>query len=106
MHRADLRDCASTGERCARKRARTVRRGADGKGPTDNGRYLAGGLPYLALVLVGREGQGLDLEAVRRPQQPVEVDAERVRGELGVQAGAQAPEGVGVMATEVELLGQ
>ena len=44
MQRADPRDCASTGERCAGKPARTVRRGADGTGPCL--RYLAGGLPY------------------------------------------------------------
>src|SRR5215210_3323813 len=46
MPSADLRDCPSTGEPCAAKAARTVRRGADGKGPGN--RYLAGGLPYFA----------------------------------------------------------
>jgi len=44
MQSADPPDCAVTGERCAWKPARTVRRGADGKGPRL--RYLAGGLPY------------------------------------------------------------
>ena len=46
MPSANLRDCPSTGEPCAAKAACTVRRGANGKGPTGNGRYLAGGLPY------------------------------------------------------------
>ena len=44
MQRADLPDYPPTGERCAWKPARTVRRGADGTGPCT--RYLAGGLPY------------------------------------------------------------
>ena len=59
---------------------------------------------YWALVLVG-EGEGLDLEPVGVPQQAVEVEAEGVGGELGVEPGAQAREGMGVMTGEAELLG-
>jgi hypothetical protein len=47
MQSADLPDYTPTGERCAWKPARTVRRGADGKGPGN--RYLAGGLPYFTV---------------------------------------------------------
>jgi hypothetical protein len=52
------------------------------------------------------EGRGLEVQEVGVAEQPVEVEAERVRRQLGVQPGAQPREGLGVMGREAELRGQ
>src|SRR5438445_792260 len=46
MRNADAETTAETGEPCAVKVARTVRRGAVGKGLLNREQHLAGGLPY------------------------------------------------------------
>ena len=56
-------------------------------------------------MLVG-ERQRLDLEPVGIAQQVVEGEAEGMRGELRREAGAQTPEGMGMVASEAELRGQ
>lgn len=56
-------------------------------------------------MLVG-ESERLDLESLGVSEEAIEVEAEGVRGELGVEPGAEAPERVGLMGGEAELLRQ
>ena len=51
-----------------------------------------------------REGEGLDLEDIVFSKEAVEVEAEGVSGQLGVQAGGEARKRVGVVDLNVELL--
>ena len=51
-----------------------------------------------------RESQGFDLQKVWVSQEPIEINAQRVRGQLGVQTGTQSPECVRVIFLDVELL--
>src|SRR5438874_188192 len=60
---------------------------------------------YSALVLV-RESEGLEMEAVRIPEEAVEVDGEGVSGELAVQAGTEAVERVSVVLLDVQEVGE
>ena len=51
-----------------------------------------------------RGGEGLDLEDIVFSKEAVEVEAEGVSGQLGVQAGGEARKRVGVVDLNVELL--
>ena len=51
-----------------------------------------------------REGQGLDLQVVWLPKQPIDEDTQGMSSQLAVESGAQAPESVGVVRFDVELL--
>ena len=56
-------------------------------------------------MLVG-EGQFLDLQIVMYAHEAVDIDAKGVGGQLGIEAGAQAPESEGMVGFDVELCGQ
>ena len=51
-----------------------------------------------------REGQGLDLQVVWLPKQTVDEDTQGMSSQLAVESGAQAPEGMGMVRFDVELL--
>jgi len=76
--------------------------GTQGANTRDGHRSGAYCTYYLGLMLV-REGKGLDLEDIVLAEQAVEVEAEGVSGEFGVQAGSEARERVGVVDRNVEL---
>ncbi len=50
------------------------------------------------------EGQCLDLQVVWLPKQPVDIDTQGMSSQLAVESGAQAPESMGVVRFDVELL--
>ena len=52
------------------------------------------------------EGQGRELGAVRRPQPPIALAAERVRGQLGVGSRAASLAAVGLVPVKRHLVGQ
>jgi len=52
-----------------------------------------------------RESQGFDLQEVRLAQETIDVNTQGMRGELGIQAGTQAPKGIGMIGFDVKLLG-
>ena len=56
-------------------------------------------------MLVG-EGQFLDLQIVMYAHEAVDIDAKGVGGQLGIEAGAQAPESEGMVGFDVEFCGQ
>ena len=56
--------------------------------------------------MLDREGESLDLQEVRIAQQAIDVDAYRMRGQLGIQSGTQSPKGMRVIDLDVELLRQ
>ena len=51
-----------------------------------------------------RESQGLDLQVVWLPKQPVDKDTQGMSSQLGVESGTQTPESMGVVRFDVELL--
>ncbi len=44
-----------------------------------------------------RESQGFDLQEIWLAQQTIDVDTQRMSGQLAVQTGTQAPKGMGVV---------
>ena len=50
------------------------------------------------------EGQGLDLQEVWLPKQPIDKDTHGMSSQLAVEPGAQTPESMGVVRFDVELL--
>jgi hypothetical protein len=50
------------------------------------------------------EGQGLDLQMVGFPEQPVDADTQGMSSQLAVESGAQAPESMGAVRFDVEPL--
>ncbi len=53
-------------------------------------------------MLVGKS-QGFDLQEFRLGQQTIDVNAQRMSSQLAVQAGTQAPEGMGVILLDAQL---
>jgi hypothetical protein len=51
-------------------------------------------------MLVG-ESQGFDLQKVLPSHQTIEVDTQRMRGQLGIEPGTQAPKGMGMVDLDV-----
>ena len=56
--------------------------------------------------MLDREGEWLDVKEVSLTQETIDVDAQSMSSQLGVQTGAQTPEGVSMVLLHVELLGQ
>ena len=56
--------------------------------------------------MLNRKSESLDLEEGRLTEQTIDVDAQRMRCEFGVEASAQTPEGVSVIDFNVELIGE
>ena len=56
--------------------------------------------------MLDRKGKSLDLQEVWTAQEAIDMDAQRVCCQFGVQSGTQAPEGVSVIGLNVELVGQ
>ncbi len=52
------------------------------------------------------ESERFDLQEVRLSQQPVEIQAQGVGSQFGVQPGAQAPEGMGMVDFDMKLVGE
>jgi hypothetical protein len=50
------------------------------------------------------EGQGLDLQVIWLPKQPIAKITQGMSSQLAVESGAQTPESVGVVRLDVELL--
>lgn len=53
-----------------------------------------------------RESQGFDLQEVRLAQETIDINAQGMSGEFGVQTGTQAPKRMGMIGFNVELLSQ
>ena len=56
--------------------------------------------------MLNRKRQGLDLQESWLADQAVEIDTQGVCGEFGVEARAQAPEGMGMIDFNLELAGE
>ncbi len=56
--------------------------------------------------MLDRKGQGLDLQEGRFADQAVEIDTQGMGSELGVEASAQAPEGMRMINFNTELTGE
>ena len=56
--------------------------------------------------MLDRESKSLDPQKVRIAQQAIDVDAYRMRSQLGIQSGTQSPKGMGVIDFDVELFRQ
>ena len=56
----------------------------------------------LGLMLV-RESQGFDLQEIRVSKEAIEINAQGMCSQLGVQTGTQPPERVGMVLLDVEL---
>jgi hypothetical protein len=56
-------------------------------------------------LMPDRKGKGLDLQEVRITQQAIDIDAQRMCCQLGVQPGTQAPKGMGMIDLNAELVG-
>ena len=56
--------------------------------------------------MLDRESQRLDLQEGRLAEQTVEVEAQGMCGQFGVEASAQTPEGMGMVDFDVELIGK
>jgi hypothetical protein len=57
-------------------------------------------------LIRNRESERLDLQELRPSEEPVEINAECVCGQFGIHSGPQAPEGVGMVDFDVELVGK
>ncbi len=57
-------------------------------------------------MLVVGKGESLDLKEVGLTQQAIDVNTKGVSGEFGVETGAQAPKGRGVIGFDVQVFGQ
>ena len=55
---------------------------------------------------LGWKGQGLDAQPLGIAQQAIEINTQRVGGQLGIQPSTQPPKAVGVVGLDLELLGQ
>lgn len=60
---------------------------------------------YLGLMLI-RKSQGFDMKEIWLTQQAVDVNTQRMSGQLTVQAGTQSPKSMGVVLLNRELPGQ
>ena len=56
--------------------------------------------------MLDRKSQRLDLQKVRLAEQPIEINAQRMSGQFGIQANTQSPQRMGLSGLNVELLGQ
>ena len=56
--------------------------------------------------MLDRKGKGLDLQEVRVAKQTIDIDAQGMSGELGVETGTETPEGMGMVSLDVKLFGQ
>jgi hypothetical protein len=53
--------------------------------------------------MLNRENQCLDLQKGRLAEQPVDINAKRMRSEFGVDANAQAPKGMCMIEFKIEM---
>ena len=56
--------------------------------------------------MLDRKSQGLDLQKSWLGDQAIEIDTQSMSGEFGVEASAQAPEGMGMINFNLELAGE
>ena len=56
--------------------------------------------------MLNRESQRLDLQEIRLSKQTIDVDAQGVCSQFGVEASTQAPEGVRMVDFNLELIGE
>src|SRR4051812_12647339 len=56
--------------------------------------------------MLDREGKCLDMQEIWLSELTVDIDAKGMCGELGIEPGAQAPEGMSMVGFDVELCGE